>query len=235
MYTTIKSLKTKVMNKTILILLFLCGSFTAWSQTIRIDTVEIIPVNPVVTDSVKVGVHMVSTLYSIKNSDSLSITGDTIHIYYCISISLLTSVTVFTDTFALGTLAAGDYTVRVKAYETMDTTCNNPGDSVSASTPFTVTGAVSVDRETPERGFSIHLAPNPAESFQQVVITTEKPENMTIQLFDLSGRLVRDVFSGEVEAGEQSFTVDLTGLKSGTYVCKVLTDNNMYHLKAIKQ
>ena len=196
---------------------------------------EIIPENPTIIDSVKVGVIIVNTSYSSKIYDSLSIAGDTIHIYYCVTSTGLPSVTVYTDTFALGTLAAGDYTVLVKASRTMDTTCNNPFDTVTAIRPFTVTGNVSIHREIPEHGFSIHLAPNPAESFQQVVITTEKPENMTIQLFDLSGRLVRDVFSGEVEAGEQSFTVDLTGLKSGTYVCKVLTDNNMYHLKAIKQ
>ena len=227
------------MRKTILILLFLCGSFTAWSQTIRIDTVKIIPENPTIIDSVKVRVHVFSNDYGPKLYDSLSISGDTIHIYYCISTAPQPAGRYFIDTFALGTLAAGDYIVLVKAYKSSNVInpvdCNNPWDSASAIKPFTVTGAVSVDRETPERGFSIHLAPNPAESFQQVVITTEKPENMTIQLFDLSGRLVRDVFSGEVEAGEQSFTVDLTGLKSGTYVCKVLTDNNMYHLKAIKQ
>lgn len=223
-------------KRIILIMFLLLGSFAAWSQYVTVRAVDIIPINPIISDSVKVRVQVLCTDYGHKIYDSLSISGDTIHINYCIFLSPFAAGRIFTDTFELGTLAAGDYTVLVKAYKTQDTVdCTNAVDSGSATKSFTVTETVSVRNETLENGFSLRVTPNPAGSFQQVVITTEKPQNISIQLFDMTGRLVREVFSGEVEAGEQSFTADLTGLKSGTYVYRVLTEGSLHHLKTVKQ
>lgn len=59
--------------KKAIILIFLCGSFAAWSQSIGVGSIDIIPKDPNVNDSVKVAIMVFGTDYGPKIYDSLSI------------------------------------------------------------------------------------------------------------------------------------------------------------------
>ncbi|MCC5919005.1 MAG: T9SS type A sorting domain-containing protein, partial [Cryomorphaceae bacterium] len=173
--------------------------------------------------------------HSNKINDSLSIIGDTICIYYCISSSPGMTAPTFIDTFELGMFTAGDYFVVVNAYKAIDTVdCSNPIDSARGTETFTITETVSVHRETLEDDFSLEIAPNPTDDFQTLTLKTETSGKIHIEIYDLSGRMVRQVFSGEMAAGEQTFLADLRDLKSGTYLYRVAMGNEIYHLKAVK-
>ncbi len=221
---------------TLIMLLLLLGSFAAWCQGIDVKSIEIIPEYPVITDSVKVRVEVLGTDYGHKIYDSLSISGDTIHIKYCVFLSPFAAGRVFTDTFELGTLAAGDYTVQVKAYKSLDTlNCNTPVGTASDTKSFNVTDNFSVKEEILNNGLSAHVMPNPAKNLQQLILKTEKAGNISIQICDLSGRVIMDVVSGNVLAGEHSFTADLTNLKSGMYVYRISYGDNILILKTLKK
>ena len=223
----------------ILIFFFLCGSITVWAQgTIYIHEVDVIPTNPTINDSIQVRVLVVGTDFGPKIYDSLSFSGDTIYINYCVSTTGLTSVRTMIDTFELGTLPAADYTVQVKAFKSAlgpnPVDCNNHIHSDTVNKPFTVTDNFSVKEEKLNNGLSAHVMPNPAENLQQLILKTEKAGSISIQICDLSGRVIMDIVSGNVQAGEHSFTADLTNLKSGMYVYRVSDGENILILKTLK-
>ena len=164
------------------------------------------------------------------------IKDDTIHIYYCISPGIGLATRTFIDTFDVGMLAAGDYTVLVKSYKASDTIdCSNPSDSASSTKSFNVTDNFSVKEEILNIGLSAHVMPNPVENLQQLILKTEKAGSISIQICDLSGRVIMDVVSGNVQAGEHSFTADLTNLKSGMYVYRISDGENIFILKTLKK
>ncbi|MCC5917967.1 MAG: T9SS type A sorting domain-containing protein, partial [Cryomorphaceae bacterium] len=207
------------MKKPILLLLMICAGFTSWSQSINVN---IIPNNPHISDSVKVSVGIGYFHYIEKISDSLFISGDTIHIKYCVGIGPFTVPTAFFDTFSLGMFPHGHYTVFVKAfYSTNTTDCINDTSYFSQTKSFQVSETISVHRETLEDDFSLELAPNPTDDFQTLTLKTVTSGKIHIEIYDLSGRMVRQVFSGEMSIGEQSFLADLRDLRSGTYFYKV--------------
>ncbi|MCC5919004.1 MAG: T9SS type A sorting domain-containing protein [Cryomorphaceae bacterium] len=217
------------MKKSVLILLMIIGSLASRSQSININ---IIPENPHISDSVKVNVVISYGHLIFKISDSLFISGDTIHIKYCVVLGPTHSPTFFTDTFSLGTFADGDYTVMVKAfYSTNGIDCIGDTSYFSRSKSFQVSETVSVHHETLESDFSLELAPNPTSDFQTLTLKTETSGKIHIEIYDLSGRMVRQVFSGEISVGEQTFIADLRDLKSGTYVYRVRTEEGVYLLK----
>ncbi len=72
--------------------------------------------------------------------------------------------------------------------------------------------------------FSYSLPPNSANT--QV--------NVVINIYDAMGNIVKDVFSGAVDAGtQQNVQLDLSGLKSGVYILRVQAGNMVGSQKII--
>ncbi|CAN5415016.1 hypothetical protein BH11BAC1_BH11BAC1_08480 [soil metagenome] len=59
--------------------------------------------------------------------------------------------------------------------------------------------------------------PNPAKSFAYVSVSAGATTSATIELKDVTGRNIREVFSGILNKGEQFITVDMRNLSSGIY------------------
>ncbi len=74
---------------------------------------------------------------------------------------------------------------------------------------------------------SFTLFPNPASTQALLNFTLAKSGNVTIGIYDLLGRRMKQISLGEISVGEHSETLDLHGLADGTYLCKLITGGDV--------
>jgi hypothetical protein len=65
------------------------------------------------------------------------------------------------------------------------------------------------------------IAPNPAKENTTAKISTTVSGLFTMQIYDLLGRKVEDVFSGSIEAGKRKINIDMKDLPSGEYYLRL--------------
>ena len=73
--------------------------------------------------------------------------------------------------------------------------------------------------------------PNPANNNVSIKYSLDKESDVTINLYDMSGKLLKTLVSGSMPAGEQELNFNVNELTSGTYNIILSTDNN----KAVRQ
>jgi hypothetical protein len=69
--------------------------------------------------------------------------------------------------------------------------------------------------------FEAKTYPNPTIGNATVELDIEINGNFTIQLFDLSGKLITEVFNGHLDEGRQSFQIDLYDYQTGMYFVSI--------------
>ena len=72
-----------------------------------------------------------------------------------------------------------------------------------------------------EVGAHITASPNPVADNATISVTSDFADHATVAVFDLNGRQVAQLYSGEIQA-EQTyrFTFDASGLANGVYLCR---------------
>lgn len=90
-----------------------------------------------------------------------------------------------------------------------------------------VTGTTSVSSELSGK---VSIFPNPVVSFAYVQMNLQGAEDVTLDLFDLSGKLVY-----HTEPTTQDLRLNLQDLPAGMYVCKVQIDNETFTKRVIKE
>jgi hypothetical protein len=63
----------------------------------------------------------------------------------------------------------------------------------------------------------------------------EKSGMLTIDVYDITGRVIDQVFSTEVNTGKFSTNYTFSGIKSGIYFLKISQNNNSIITKIIAQ
>ncbi len=66
--------------------------------------------------------------------------------------------------------------------------------------------------------------PNPADKVTNFVYELQKPTNVSFEVYDMNGRLVKDINQGRVEAGKHKFTIDVDQFNSGVYFFTIKTN-----------
>jgi hypothetical protein len=89
-------------------------------------------------------------------------------------------------------------------------------------TVTSIRGAISTTK--------LALYPNPASDVATLNIDLKKSDNVSVQLFDLAGRLVKTVNEGRLNAGE-SIGINTADLKGGVYVVNVKTSEGSASMK----
>lgn len=77
---------------------------------------------------------------------------------------------------------------------------------------------------------SLKVIPNPAKDKASVTYKLAEPTNVTLSVYDLSGRLMIQRNMGNQPKGDHSEVIDLSGFHAGTYVIRV----NDAHAKVVK-
>lgn len=70
----------------------------------------------------------------------------------------------------------------------------------------------------------LKIMPNPAKEKATVVYALDNSSNVTVSVYDLTGRLLLSNSLGKQAKGQHSTTVDLSGLSTGTFILKVNND-----------
>ncbi len=65
------------------------------------------------------------------------------------------------------------------------------------------------------------IYPNPAAAITVIPIFSEKSKKINVSLYDVQGRLVDEIFNGEIPAGERNVFMDCSKYSSGAYYIKV--------------
>lgn len=66
--------------------------------------------------------------------------------------------------------------------------------------------------------------PNPADKATRFFYELQKPSNVSFDVYDMSGRLVKQYNEGVKEAGKHTHVIDVTSLTSGVYFYTIKTD-----------
>jgi len=78
-----------------------------------------------------------------------------------------------------------------------------------------------------EEGDDIQLNkiyPNPAKAITVIPITSNRQQKVRIQLMNLQGKIVNEVYNGEIVAGDKNFFIDASFYASGLYQVRIQTD-----------
>jgi hypothetical protein len=81
----------------------------------------------------------------------------------------------------------------------------------------------------------IFLHPNPTSSEQKILIESEKEVQLSIDLFDISGRLIKQIYLGKVLEGSNTISTNIAFLANGIYMYEIILGNEVKHIKFIKQ
>ena len=85
-------------------------------------------------------------------------------------------------------------------------------------------------------GNEINLYPNPANASTKLYLELNNSYNVAIQLIDINGRLVNDVFNNKMSAGSYDIDINnINSLSAGVYYVRVRLDNNETYLPLVKQ
>lgn len=71
---------------------------------------------------------------------------------------------------------------------------------------------------------AFHLAqnyPNPFNPTTTIAFDLPRATNVRVQVYDIEGRLVKELVNGNMEAGHHSFSFDATNLPSGVYIYRL--------------
>ena len=67
---------------------------------------------------------------------------------------------------------------------------------------------------------SISIAPNPVSSTLNITLTSSASTTVNVEIFDMAGRLINVVYTGELAAGKKGITFNAENIASGVYVVK---------------
>jgi hypothetical protein len=149
--------------------------------------------------------------------NALSIDTDTINITYLVEVTGADAVDTNIDTFNIGDLEAGDYTLSIMIYASIFV------DTVIAYTSFTLGDQVSISADEKDHQFLIF--PNPAQSIVQIQ-TEEIGEMKSLRLLDNYGRIIKQI------KGLTS-DINLNDILPGIYVVQIFTNDAIYSNKLI--
>lgn len=77
--------------------------------------------------------------------------------------------------------------------------------------------------------------PNPASALTVIHLEAYAPLQATVTVFDLMGKIVRNVHSGQLTQGSNKFFFDAADLASGVYTVQVATEHGTIHEKILVQ
>ncbi|MBK9593357.1 MAG: T9SS type A sorting domain-containing protein [Crocinitomicaceae bacterium] len=77
--------------------------------------------------------------------------------------------------------------------------------------------------------------PNSPSTDQSIKIQLGQPAEVSVQLYDQQGRLVENVYSGYVYAGEIVVNSGIEHLPTGMYIYQVMIGEELKYVKFIKQ
>ncbi len=126
-----------------------------------------------------------------------------------------------TETVTFGSTQISASNVRVKF------TFESDGGNDIFIDDINILGAVGV-MEQQDGVSSFDVYPNPAQDNTMVEFSLEQNDQITVEVMDLNGKVVQQVYAGDLAMGTHRFPVNTAELSSGIYLVRLLTDEGKY-------
>ena len=81
----------------------------------------------------------------------------------------------------------------------------------------------------------VNLYPNPSSDNQNLVLFLQKNSKLSVDLYDVQGRLIKLVYEGKQNGGETKLKVDINNLSAGMYIYKITAGDKVKSIQFIKQ
>jgi photosystem II stability/assembly factor-like uncharacterized protein len=91
------------------------------------------------------------------------------------------------------------------------------------------------DHETHDPIHSLEVSPNPAKAVATIKVKFGNPTTAQILVYSAVGQILQKVFTGNADAGEKTFTVDLSQLPSQTLLVILKTNEGLETRKLLKK
>lgn len=82
--------------------------------------------------------------------------------------------------------------------------------------------------------FNYLVTPNPFTEFIDVALTIEKDADISIDILDMNGKVMKQLLSEKISAGQQSFKFNVSSLLPGKYALRIVVDGKSYTNKLLK-
>jgi PKD repeat protein len=89
-----------------------------------------------------------------------------------------------------------------------------------------IAGNVGVMEQSAVSTFDMY--PNPAQDNTMIEFNLEQNDNVTIEMMDMSGKVVENIYSGSLATGNHRFPVNTAELSSGIYLVRLMTGEGNY-------
>jgi hypothetical protein len=97
---------------------------------------------------------------------------------------------------------------------------------------YTQTGVSGIDKLN-TNDMVMGLYPNPADNSTTVNVTLSTPQKISLEVYDVQGRLVRNVANERISEGTHQFPISLGDMADGIYYVKLITETSTYGKKLI--
>jgi plastocyanin len=120
-----------------------------------------------------------------------------------------------------GFSSASDYRLLITAAMAGKTIYFGSGAPWSGMRGRIVVNAVSAIHTNYSKGFDFTVYPNPVSTDSWISLQVNRSERITIQVFDMQGRIVRTFLDQEMKAGEIKMPFTLNSLGRGNYIVQM--------------
>jgi hypothetical protein len=93
---------------------------------------------------------------------------------------------------------------------------------------------ISATEEAASQNASFMVFPNPTDGTQTIRVTSLVSEPLFVSLFDMTGREVQQIYSGQSRVGDNDLRADLGKLPTGMYVYRVKNGEQVRYVKTVK-
>lgn len=204
---------------------------SALAQDIWVGNVTVIPASASPTDNIQIALETGTPYLGQSIGHTFSISEDTVHIVGCFLEGVAAQPEAYYDTVTIGTLPTGLYHVKYEARISGDGLCNTQYSNDWGETDFQV-GTLSVTEQ--ENDFGMYLFPNPATDYQNITVTGIENQKLHIDLFDMQGRCIRNVFTGVTESGGVTVKINIANLTPALYLYRIRCGDHTKTIRFIK-
>jgi Secretion system C-terminal sorting domain len=102
-------------------------------------------------------------------------------------------------------------------------------------TVLTTKSPTSVIQESTEVNYPILVFPNPTNTNNTISFSSNKIQEIDVTLFDIQGKLIRQVYSGNTSVGLNTIDSNFKYLSNGVYFYRVKIGTNNQYVKFVKQ
>lgn len=192
----------------------------------QFESVEVIPENPTSNDIITVEYSAILSYSSCSLVDSsINVQGNVIVATLKYAMGAAAASCSRKDTLLIGYLNKGNYTLITNTTDTRE----YPYDP--DTTYFTV-GSVGVDEVMKKQ--TVEISPNPATDLINIEFELNNPENISLTVYDLQGKIIATPTIGEKAQGKHKVTISTTHLPKGIYLVQMNVGNEVITKKIVK-